>query len=262
MNNYAFKTVYDIGINQAVNATVYTIDNNLMYIGDYKFSAANNDLGNWLLCDGRSLLISEYSQLYDIISDSFGSEDSEHFNIPDFRGRVFGAIGSGNNLSVRNLGETIGTEDHTLTVQQIPSHNHTADVSGEHIHSITDPGHIHTGTTDASGIHTHTSNAIGGQGNYGLVTADGSNTVIDTDGSNGELNVWTVPGALNINNNGSHTHTFTSNSSVTGIANTNSSGTHTHTINNTGGGQSHNNMQPTLFAGSVFILSKIGSYLY
>lgn len=85
--------------------------------------------------------------------------------------------------------------------------------------------------------------------------ADGTNTVTNTDSSSGELNVWTVPGALSINNNGSHTHTFTSNSNTTSVS-VNNNGAHTHTFitNNTGGGGSHNNMQPTLFCGNVFIL--------
>ena len=165
-----------------------------------------------------------------------------------------------------------------------PGHTHTGttDSAGIHTHSTTDPGHIHIGTTNSSGVHSHTSNAIGGQGNYGLAIADGTNTATGTDASIGELNLWTVPGSLSINNNGSHTHTFTSNSSTTGLtinsngAHThiftsnssttgltiNSNGAHTHTFssNNTGGGQSHNNIQPTLFGGNVFVLSKSVTY--
>jgi hypothetical protein len=61
---------------------------------------------------------------------------------------------------------------------------------------------------------------------YGGMKPDGTNTVVETDGSVGELNVWTVPGALTIDAGGAHTHTFTSDS--------------------TGGGQSHANMSPFL----------------
>jgi microcystin-dependent protein len=117
----------------------------------------------------------------------------------------------------------------TLTELEIPSHTHTNTVS-------TAGAHTHTATTESAGSHSHTSNATGGQGNYGLALANGSNTVEDTDNSSGELNVWTVPGALTINNSGDHTHTLT----------TGSSGNHNHTvtINNTGGGQAHENMPP------------------
>jgi microcystin-dependent protein len=204
-------------------------------VGDYKMSAYNQDFGYWLLCDGRSLEILSYPQLYTIIGDSFGSEDDEHFNLPDFRGRVAGFIGQGTGLTNRTLGNSVGAETHTLTIPEIPSHTH----------SITDAGHVHGGGTESSGVHTHTSNAVGGQGNYGLALANGSNTVVDTDSSLGELNVWTTPGALTIDNAGAHTHNFTTDINTTGITN-----------QNTGGNQAHNNMQPTLFCGNVFILSK------
>lgn len=38
----------------------------------------------------------------------------------------------------------------------------------------------------------------------------------------------------------------------------NETGTHTHVINSQGGGQAHNNMQPTLFGGNVFIFAGTG----
>jgi microcystin-dependent protein len=50
--------------------------------------------------------------------------------------------------------------------------------------------------------------------------------VVDTDGSAGELNVWTTASALTINTGGAHTHPFTTES--------------------TGGGAAHANMQPWL----------------
>lgn len=186
------------------------------HIGDIKMSVHNTDFYGWLKCDGRSLSRTTYADLFAIIGTSFGSADSNSFNLPDCRGRVLGTLGQGSGLTNRNLGSTIGTETHTLTTSEIPSHSHS-------------------GTTDSSGAHTHTSNAIGGQGNLGLVAADGSNTATSTDSSAGELNVWTTPAALTINSSGDHTHNFTS--------------------GNAGGGSAHNIMQPTIFIGNVFIYS-------
>jgi microcystin-dependent protein len=204
--------------------------------GDYKLSARNTDIGDWLICDGRSLSKNQYPDLYDVISTSFGSVDSNHFNLPDFRGRVFGGL----NIS-HPLGQSVGTEQETLTTNQIPSHTHTAT-------SDNNGSHTHTGNTSTDGLHTHTSNANGGFPGIGLAKSDGTNTVTSTDSSANELNVWTNPEALTINSAGSHNHTL----------NVDSSGIHNHiiNINNTGGGLPHNNMQPTLFGGNVFILSK------
>lgn len=142
-------------IDSAVNETLLAIPSLLSpyyNVGDYKLSASNSDNEFWLLCDGRSLEISSYQDLYDVIGTSFGSVDSDHFNLPDFRGRVPGIIGAGTGLTNRTLGNSLGTETVTLSSSQIPSHSHTGttDSAGTHNHSITDPGHTHTGTTDSS----------------------------------------------------------------------------------------------------------------
>lgn len=106
-------------------------------VGDFKWSALINDINGWLVCDGRSLSRAQYSQLFSIIGTTFGSEDCNTFNLPDARGRVGGAIGQGIGLTIRNKGDMIGEESHTLTADEIPSHSH----------SITDPGHNHVITT-------------------------------------------------------------------------------------------------------------------
>lgn len=187
-------------------------------VGDYKWSARNADFSGWLICDGRSLNRIQYSQLYEIIGTTFGAPSGTTFKIPDCRGKVAGAVGQGSGLTNRTIGDITGAETHTLTVNELASHTHT-------------------GTTASSGSHSHTTNANGGQGGYGLVTANGYNTVIDTDNSGGELNVWTTPYALTVNSSGSHTHTFTSDATGSNVA--------------------FNIMQPTIFMGNVFIYSGI-----
>ena len=187
-------------------------------VGDYKWSAHNADFLGWMLCDGRTLDRITYNQLYAIIGTSFGSTSSTNFKLPDCRGKVAGATGQGLGLTNRAIGETAGAETQTLAVENLPSHSHT-------------------GTTQSSGTHSHTTNANGGQGGLGLAIADGTKTVINTDESNGELNVWTLPRALTINQDGAHTHEFTTNA--------------------TGGGGAFNIMQPTIFLGNVFIYSGV-----
>lgn len=77
----------------------------------------------------------------------------------------------------------------------------------------------HTLTIPELPSHTHTTNATGGT--IGLITANGANTAIDTDSSAVEPNLYTAPQAL--------------------------------VVNSTGSNLPHNNMQPTLFAGCMFI---------
>jgi microcystin-dependent protein len=178
-------------------------------IGDMKHSARISDFCGWLLCDGRSVDRVMYHELYELIGTRFGSTSATTFNIPDCRGRILGSVNSSH-----AAGSTVGAETHTLTVPELASHTHD-------------------GTTATSGEHTHAHNAPGGQNNTGLTIANGAGTAINSDSSQGELNVFTLPRELTINNNGSHTHTFTSNS--------------------TGTNQPFNIMQPTIYVGNVFI---------
>ena len=252
-------------------------------VGDSKMSVINRDHMGWLVCDGRLLSVTEFEMLFNVIGYSFGGAGTQ-FQLPDAAGRVPGITGSGSGLTTRALGDSVGEEEHTLIIAEMPSHNHGTDSNlapgvpsnntttsnGLHTHGYvmdSNGSHSHTGTTDASGLHNHDTNAVGGQGNYGLALANGVNTVTSTDSSDGELNVWTLPGALAMSNSGSHTHTFTT--SNAGLHNhtltISNAGLHAHVINPAGGDAPHNNMQPTLFVGNLFIYSgktTYGSYPY
>jgi len=195
-----------------------------LQIGDLKLSLGG-EINGWLLCNGQSLSISEYRDLYNVIGTNFGSTGAGYFNVPDFTSRVIGMFGPSegdSELTIRTMGQAVGTETETLTTDQIPSH-------------------YHIGTTDGAGGHTHTSNASGGSGTFadpatGLAVANSLGTTITTDITNGEVNTKITPVALAIDAVPNHTHTFTT--------------------QNTGGNQAHNNMQPTLFGTRVLIFAK------
>jgi microcystin-dependent protein len=104
-------------------------------IGDIKYSCKSVNHDGWLKCDGTAVSRTDYSDLFDSIGTAFGSGDGEFtFNLPDARGRVLGAIGTGAGLTARSLGDTVGAETHTLTTGEMPTHNH----------GVTDPGHTHS----------------------------------------------------------------------------------------------------------------------
>ncbi len=93
------------------------------FIGDYKNSAQAANHGGWLLCNGTSISTTTYSGLFALIGYAFGGSGA-NFNLPDARGRVPGAIGTGSGLSARTLGQSIGEEDHILITAELAAHQH------------------------------------------------------------------------------------------------------------------------------------------
>ncbi len=49
----------------------------------------------YLMCDGSSLAIADYPDLYAVIGSQFGSEDSLSFNLPDLRGEFLRGLDAG-----------------------------------------------------------------------------------------------------------------------------------------------------------------------
>lgn len=78
----------------------------------------------WLLCQGQAVSRTTYAALFAIIGTTYGSGDgSTTFNLPNLQGRV--PVGfDGAQTEFDTLGETGGAKTHTLTIDQIPSHNH------------------------------------------------------------------------------------------------------------------------------------------
>ncbi len=98
----------------------------------------------WLLCYGQAISRSTYADLFTALGTTYGVGDgSSTFNLPDLRGRVVAGQddmgGSSANrltdavtggLNGDTLGDTGGTESHTLTTAQLPAHSHGTVVTG------------------------------------------------------------------------------------------------------------------------------------
>ena len=79
---------------------------------------------NWLLCDGSAVSRTDYAILFSVIGTTYGVGDgSTTFNLPNLKGKV--AVGKDTTQTEFDvLGETGGEKAHTLTIDEIPSHNH------------------------------------------------------------------------------------------------------------------------------------------
>ena len=198
------------------------------------------------------------------------------------KGKVIVGIDEDDN-DFNTVNKTGGEKTHTLTVNEMPSHNHTQNAHnhtiGSHTHSV--PAHSHglnshthsfSDTSSSAGSHTHSvSGTAASAGNhihayaqewvarsstntavYGL---NGTGTNPTYTGGMGRAGTHTHSVSGTAASAGGHTHTVsgttgaasgsTANSSALTSGSTSPScSSVTPTINSTGGGASHNNLQP------------------
>jgi microcystin-dependent protein len=104
--------------------------------------------GGFLVCDGSSVAISAFPNLYAVISNTFGAVDGAHFNLPPFSNGIF-PVGAGANYplakSVTASGQR-GEATHTLVTAELATHAHTATSTvspNPHAHTASSPAHAH-----------------------------------------------------------------------------------------------------------------------
>jgi len=95
------------------------------FIGEIRIFPFDFPPAGWASCDGQLLPVSQNPVLFSLLGTTYGGDGELTFALPDLRGRAAMHPGQGQGLSLRNLGQTGGMEDVTLTVSQIPLHTHT-----------------------------------------------------------------------------------------------------------------------------------------
>lgn len=96
-------------------------------IGAYAFIAGEKAPTGWLRADGQAVSRTEYAGLYREIGTTYGSGDgSTTFNLPNVNLANRTLVGSSGDGEFA-LGNTTGEKEHTLTIDEMPSHEHTTD---------------------------------------------------------------------------------------------------------------------------------------
>jgi microcystin-dependent protein len=141
-----------------VTSYVTTFVNNAIPIGGIIMWSGSNIPINWRICDGNN-------------------------GTPNLSGRFVLASGNGANLTNRTLGSTGGSETVTLSVGELPAHNHTGS------------------TTAQGGAHAHLTDFYAGYGG----DSDSGPYFQPLDGTQWNNRIATV----GRENDGAHIHTFT-----------------------------------------------------
>ena len=141
-------------------------------LGEIKMFAGNFAPQGYAFCNGQLLPIAQNTALFSLLGTTYGGDGQTTFALPDLRGRAPIHAGNGPGLTNRNLGQKGGTETNTLTVAQLPAHNHS-------VVAVSTPGNQTSPTnnlpadtnlfdneySNASGNTTMNSSMIGNTGN-------------------------------------------------------------------------------------------------
>lgn len=198
----------------------------------------------FLLCDGRLVSRTDYSDLFAVIASVWGADDgATNFRLPSAAGRASVGPGAVTDASGHVTGfafaELTGSTGISLAQANLPNVTLTSNTTGAHTHNAvasTAPDHTHTGFTVWTGLegnHQHT------VPNTTIPTAPTSNF---STGPNpfGGPETTTSDGAhqhtLAIDPAGAHTHAVA----------LDSQGSHSHTVSLGGSGQVVSVIQPVI----------------
>lgn len=96
----------------------------MAYVGEIRIFAGNFAPNGWMFCEGQILPISENEVLFQLIGTTYGGDGEQTFALPNLSSRVPIHMGNGPDGTSYQIGEMSGTEEVTLTVNQIPAHSH------------------------------------------------------------------------------------------------------------------------------------------
>lgn len=129
------------------------------FLGEIRMVGFNFAPVGWLLCNGQTVSIQQFAALFALLGTSYGGNGTSTFALPNLQGRVPIHQGTGSGLSTYVIGESGGVQTTTLTVSQLPAHNHVVNAST----SIgTQPGpsnHIPASVSGAAPEKIYTANA-------------------------------------------------------------------------------------------------------
>ncbi len=220
-------------VNRGLNKSIEYL-NGGWSVGDVRMTGRLEAQDDWVFLVGQTIGIEgsnavltgdDYNELYELAKNwapNTGSEvwsNSDLVTLPDMRGRgILAANNMGGQVAstvsdplANQVGNVLGAEKTKLTINELPAHKHTTNNGGYHGHS-----------QGYAGNHNHSIKVI-----TGPVRGGGG---IERDSTWGG-NYWQAGKVSTARN---HKHSLSA------------AGNHAHVVNNTGGSQAHNNMQPSI----------------
>jgi microcystin-dependent protein len=93
--------------------------------GVTQYAGATSPSASWAICDGTAVSRTTYATLFSRIGTTYGvGDNSTTFNLPNLKGRIPVGLDS-TQTEFDALAETGGAKTHTLTIPEMPNHQHT-----------------------------------------------------------------------------------------------------------------------------------------
>lgn len=100
------------------------------YIGSTSMVAFPWAPKNWALAQGQIMPLRQNTALFSLLGTYYGGDGKTTFALPNLAGRVPVGQGQGQGLTPRVIGEVYGQEAVTLTVANMPAHEHPVQLGG------------------------------------------------------------------------------------------------------------------------------------
>ena len=94
-------------------------------LGQIELFAGDFAPGGFAFCDGQLLPIQQNTALFSLLGTTYGGNGQTNFALPNLDSSLAVDTGQTPGLQPWTLGETTGTESNTLTIAQMPAHDHT-----------------------------------------------------------------------------------------------------------------------------------------
>ncbi|MFA7430424.1 MAG: tail fiber protein [Rhodospirillaceae bacterium] len=145
-------------------------------------------------CTGQSLQVNQNQALYSLIGTIYGGSGQVSFNLPNLQGRTVigqGVLTDSTGMHQFQVGQFSGNTQNTLSIAQMPQHNHTASMAAG---SVTVSASTQNGgkAVPAAGDYLAVGNT-GGDPNDNYIAAGSAGTTVALGGVTATGNITVNP---------------------------------------------------------------------
>jgi microcystin-dependent protein len=95
------------------------------FLAEIRMFAGNFAPRGWVFTNGQILSIQQNTAVFSLLGTNYGGNGTTNFALPNLQGMLPMGTGQGPGLSPRSVGEVVGVETVTLTVNELAAHSHT-----------------------------------------------------------------------------------------------------------------------------------------